>query len=279
MIAATATDRPEIADFLRARIMQAMFPLSNLSKYGMDGGHHYAVRFWISRKAGKTTDVLTVTDGGMVMPLLPSGEFTKAADLLRDVTVTGMAGPQRDVRGLSVICLADRTPSFDKDEPQFGLDISDLVVPQGPGRIRPLQDAPADLIKGWIYDYDVNTLNASPDIARAQVDGTYATYIETGSHVVLMDGDTPLAMTGFNAQLPDIVQIGGVYTPPAMRGRGHARRAVGLHLAHAAARGVRQATLFSASAAAARVYRAIGFQQIGTWSLILLAPAPQVITS
>ncbi len=84
-----------------------------------------------------------------------------------------------------------------------------------------------------------------------------------------MDGDTPLAMTGFNARLPDIVQVGGVYTPPDLRGRGHARRAVALHLAAARDAGIRRATLFSGSDMASRAYRSIGFRQIGDWTLLI----------
>ena len=64
-----------------------------------------------------------------------------------------------------------------------------------------------------------------------------------------------------------MVQVGGVYTPPDLRGRGHARRALALHLA---ASGAERATLFSASAMAARAYRAVGFRQIGDWTLLLL---------
>ena len=76
-------------------------------------------------------------------------------------------------------------------------------------------------------------------------------------------------MTGFNAVLPEHVQVGGVYTPPEGRNRGYARRAVAIHLAEARASGVRHAVLFAASAAAARAYEAIGFQRDGSFALAL----------
>lgn len=269
MIQATEADRPGIEAFLQARLHQAMFPLSNLADYGMAGGHEYAVRFWITRLASQITDVLTVTDGGMVMPLLPSRGFADAAIHLKGLNVTGMAGPKEDVRGLEACGLSDRSRSFDDNEPQFLLDLADMVVPDGPGQLVPLQAAPAKVIKSWLRDYDRNTLNASIAGLDAQVTQTYARYCANESHMVLMDGGTPLAMTGFNARLPEIVQLGGVYTPPDLRGHGHARRAVALHLAQVAAKGVTQATLFSASAAAARAYRALGFMRVGTWTLIL----------
>lgn len=36
----------------------------------------------------------------------------------------------------------------------------------------------------------------------------------------------PVSLSAFNASLPDIVQLVGIYTPPELRGRGYAQRAV-----------------------------------------------------
>ena len=270
MIRATPADRAEIAAFLTPQAERAMFPLNNLTHHGMSGGHPFAVTMWLARRGGQITDVLTQSDGGMVMPVLPSGDYTAAARALHGRQVEGIIGPRACARGLeSALGLTLAAKSLDHDEPHFALTLSDLTLPDGPGQIVPLSEAPADLIRSWMLDYQLATLNTPPDRAAQRVTSSYDTYTANRSHVVLMDAGTPLAMTGFNAQLPDIVQIGGVYTPPPLRGQGHARRAVALHLAQARTRGVRRATLFSASDTAARAYRAIGFRQIGDWSLIL----------
>ena len=237
----------------------------------MAGGHPFAVTMWLARQGGKITDILTHSDGGMVMPVLPSGDYAAAACTLQGREIEGIIGPRDWARCLeTALGLTSAPKSLDHDEPHFALALSDLTLPDGPGQIVPMSDAPADLIKSWMLDYQLATLNTPPDRATLRVQDSYATYTTNRSHVVLMDEGTPLAMTGFNAQLPDIVQIGGVYTPPHLRGQGHARRAVALHLAQVRTRGVRRATLFSASDMAARAYRAIGFRQIGDWSLILL---------
>jgi predicted GNAT family acetyltransferase len=78
-------------------------------------------------------------------------------------------------------------------------------------------------------------------------------------------------MTGFNAALPDIVQIGSVYTPPEFRGQGHARRALALHLAQARDQGVTTAILFASGPAAVRAYQSIGFRQIGEYAQVAFA--------
>ena len=85
----------------------------------------------------------------------------------------------------------------------------------------------------------------------------------------MFEGGAPVAKTGFNAVLPDMVQVGAVYTPPDLRGRGYARRAVALHLAQARDLGVQRAILFSANAAASRAYEAIGFQRVGAYRVAL----------
>nr|WP_302478065.1 GNAT family N-acetyltransferase [Ruegeria atlantica] len=105
--------------------------------------------------------------------------------------------------------------------------------------------------------------------AHEQAKTDIAAYIERDSHrALLMDGQ-PVAMTGFNARLPEVVQIGGVYTPPGLRGSGYARLAVALHLQEAHRNGAARAVLFAASDAAARAYIAIGFRPAGHYSLIL----------
>ena len=86
-------------------------------------------------------------------------------------------------------------------------------------------------------------------------------------------------MTGFNSQFEDVVQIGGVYTPPEKRGRGHARRALAMHLAEARSKGATQAVLFAANAAAARAYEAVGFQRASDFALVMFSEAQKISTS
>ncbi len=273
MIRATEVDQDEIVAALLPKAEFAMFPLNNLIHHGMGRHHPFAVTMWLTRGAGGITDVLTLSTGGMVMPFLPSGDFFAAARALGGAEISGIVGPREWSRGVEAALALAGPRSLDHDEPHFLLDRADLTVPEGPGHIVPLAQAPEAVIKGWMRDYEVNTLNTPADQAAHRVEESYANHTTLRSHVVLTDGDTPLAMTGFNAQVPDIVQVGGVYTPPDLRGRGHARRAVALHLAAA---GARRAVLFSASVAAARAYRAIGFRQIGEWTLLLLADRERV---
>ncbi len=84
-------------------------------------------------------------------------------------------------------------------------------------------------------------------------------------------GGTIVATTAFNAQIPEMVQVGGVYTPPASRGRGYARCVVAGSLLDARADGTAdRAILFTPNPAAARAYEAIGFRRISDYALVML---------
>ena len=88
---------------------------------------------------------------------------------------------------------------------------------------------------------------------------------------VLTLGDQIVAMTGFNAMARGIAQVGGVYTPPALRGRGYARAAVAASLKLAREQGAVRSVLFTAETnlAAQRAYTALGYQVAGDFGLVL----------
>lgn len=98
-----------------------------------------------------------------------------------------------------------------------------------------------------MQDYQLNTMQTPEKNTYRAAKTAFERAIETQSHAVVMVRGQAACMTGFNAQLPDIVQVGGACTSPESRGRGLAKRAVALHLAGARDRGVGKATLFSAN--------------------------------
>ena len=276
MTPAGPADLAEVDAFLSAHVTCAMFPLTNLRQHGMSGDDPQAQHMWITRQGGEVSDVLALTPAGMVLPVLPSAAYATAARVLAGHRVSGIIGRQDWARGMAQACGLSGPYTLNRDEPHFALDLSDLSLPQGLGQIVPLAQAPEETIKSWIHAYMIEALDTPKAQADTEVFTRYDRYVAANSHVVLMAGIQPLAMCGFNARLPQIVQVGGVYTPPALRGRGHARRAIGQHLAQARAAGVQRAVLFSASEQASNAYRALGFSQIGQWTLLLLAN-PQVI--
>jgi len=128
---------------------------------------------------------------------------------------------------------------------------------------------PRDQIVKWRTEYHHEVLGTPKAKAAKLAEADITSYIEKDSHRILMVDDQPVAMTGFNATLPSVVQIGGVYTPPDLRGRGYARLALALHLQEARVKGVAKSILFAASTAAVRAYMSLGYQRAGEFSLVI----------
>lgn len=266
-------DRSRIEAGLRARIAISMFPLSNLLRHGMDTEHPRSMSMWLAE--GDLPDVLSITRSGVVMPSCAAAPPPGLGRLLAGRGIAALNGPTAQVRPLIAdLGLAGARADLDADDPQFLLDLDDLRVPEGPGALCPLRAADRATLIEWRRRYRVELMGTPPAAAMAQATRDIDGYIAEDSHRVLMDGSTPLAMTGFNAVLPGIVQVGGVFTPAPLRRRGHARRALALHLAEVRAHGVRQATLFAANVGAVAVYTALGFRRIGDWTIVMF-PAPE----
>ena len=191
-----------------------------------------------------------------------------------------MAGPDRSAwAGSSAFRKAAALPSgtarLDRADPHFALDLSDLIVPGGPGQARIAAADDLPVLADWRWRYEVEVLGAADTAGtRAGAQERAVRMVEERAAVermlaaVLEEHGALLSMTVFNARMPGAVQVGGVYTPPARRGRGHARRVVAQHLAMARDEGTGRAILFAASDAAASAYRAIGFVRIGDYRLI-----------
>jgi len=267
MRVSTPDDLPWLLAHLRAHEQTSMFAIVNLLGQGV------AMRVWVA-----DTGMIGLTDGGMVLPQWPQGDWAAAARALAGEQVSGLLGPADQVAGLLVALGLGASPAqHASDEPGFRLALRDLILPDCAGwSLHPITDAVAPTVQDWRCAYLQEVFAVPKSEARDKALRDVALWRAAGSHRVLWQGQTPAALTGFNAALPDVVQVGAVYVPPDQRNRGHARRAVGLHLAEARARGVQRAVLFAASDAAERAYAALGFQAAGRMGLVLFDAARRV---
>jgi predicted GNAT family acetyltransferase len=87
---------------------------------------------------------------------------------------------------------------------------------------------------------------------------------------VLFEDKVPVSLSGFNARLDDMVQVGPVWTPPEHRGKGFARLLLACILSQAKIKGIKKAILFTDNPVAIKVYRALGFHKIGEYRVALL---------
>lgn len=264
---ATQADIPAIEAFLLAHATVSMFPLTNLRAFGLGNDHKKAMTFWIN---DPLTDVLGMSGQGMIMPIFTTANVAGIAEALAGRSVCGVVGTAAACR---MVKAAVRLPkaAMDREEPHYELDLSKLVVPDATDlTLVTFPLVPRDVLIAWRTDYYIEALEVPEDEAPARAIAQVNDALETGAYRVLMKGKTPLAVTGFNAQLPETVMIGGVFTPKALRGNGYAGCALALHLAQARTKGVKRAVLSAANEAAAKAYERIGFQKMGEFNITIL---------
>jgi RimJ/RimL family protein N-acetyltransferase len=269
---ATDADVPKIDAFLSQHIQTSMFPLANLRDFGLRGEDPRAVNIWVLGDGPRA--IFSVTNEGMVMAQCPDcsdAELAAAIDLIRGRKLFGVASEATQARRIMQLAgWEDRPATLNSDEPGFTLQLDDLELPDTTGAtLVPLGDVHRSIPEDWRESYLVEAMDFAPERAQVQAKKDIEAYKQRDSHRVLLVDNQAVAMTGFNARLPEVVQIGGVYTPPSLRGRGYARLAVGLHLIQARNAGASRAVLFAASDSAARAYMGIGFKPAGQFSLIL----------
>lgn len=271
----------DIAAFLNAHVDQAMFPLSNLTHHGMGRKGRYEMRFWLMGQGDGITAAVGLSAMGMLLPVVPGlseADLAPLRPMLAGETISGLIGPTDQADALrEALDLAREDADHIDDEPGFALDLTQLILPDDPAlTLRPITVEDMPLMIRWRAAYREEVMATPPEGREAAAREDMETYLARDSHRILERNGIPVATTGFNAELPEAVQIGGVYTPPQERGRGCARAAVALHLAEVRQKGIRRAVLFAANDAAARAYRAIGFQPNGRMTLIFFRPGTRI---
>jgi RimJ/RimL family protein N-acetyltransferase len=231
---------------------------------------------WIVETAGGIAGFLGLSGGGHLMPHWPGADWRRLRPALAGRRIAAVIGPGGQAPAvLAGLGLGAAPRRHQDEEAGFALALSDLRLPDVGGYdLVPLTAAHRDLARRWRVAYLAELFADHGAEARAAAD--VAQWIAAGSHRLLLRGGVPAAMCGFNARIPDTVQVGAVWTPPEARGQGLARRAVALHLAEVRDAGARTAVLFAANAAAAAAYRAIGFRPAGSMGVIELAVPAQV---
>jgi predicted GNAT family acetyltransferase len=278
----TPRDEPALEAFLKGHADFSMFLRSNARVGGLQYHGKPLQADYVAALAGeRIVAVAAHCWNGMVLLQAPFPE--QLAAVARAVVahsgrgITGISGPADQVAAARTALGLDHrsTPKFGREE-LFALDLADLVVParltDGRWGCRPPREDELDLIAGWRVDFMVEALHRVAgaglrDEAAAEVRLLHEHRLDW----LLLDAGRPVAFSAFNAALPDIVQVGGVWTPPELRGRGYGRAVVAGSLLDARARGVTRAVLFAEREDAKRAYRGLGFSVVGEYGLLLFS--------
>jgi len=272
-------DRDALEAFLRARTDSSLFLLSNLHWGGVTyRGETYQAQYVAKLVDSQITAVAAHCWNGNILLQAPESVDELMRLLARKTTrpIGGLVGPWTQVvAAREALKLRDVAVRTENSQDLFSLDLSDLIVPGAlaTGQVTCRRSVPEDRerLVAWSEAYNVEALGATagPALHRSCT-RLFDRHLAEGNRWILFDEEEPVAMAAFNAQLPDCVQLGSVWTPPALRGRGYARCVVAGALCDARNQGVRRAVLFAHDPWAQQAYKAIGFRFVGNYGSILL---------
>lgn len=268
-----------LEDFLASHRDSSMFLRANARRAGLayDGADFQAV-YAAAFRDDRIVGVAAHCWNGMLLMQAPEEADAVAAACIEwsGRKVTGFAGPLEQVRRARLsLALADAPTALDGSEWLYALDLQDFVAPRARGSealvCRPPRAEERQTLCAWRLAYDIETLGATDTVEQRQRSAAFLdAQIAEGNAWVAVSDDVPVSLSAINASLPDVVQLGGIYTPPSLRGRGHARAAVAASLLAARERGATRAVLFTKNPSAVRTYEALGFRRIGDYALVLL---------
>ena len=278
-------DAEMLEGFLARHPDTSMFLRDNLAQHGVGHGTHpQLTRFFISPASGKVAGVVGLTKGEYLLCQIPGSsadhDFARA---LAGCRVQGMTGDAAQTARLLRACGLRDPALFDLNhaEPLLKLDLARIRVDAACQIRKPGAGDEAQLV-AWFEAYLTETGLSQPGntgFARARAEAAIAA--QSTVRLLVVEGEA-VAMAALNAQVADWVQVGGVYVPKSQRNRGYGRKMTAALLAEARALGATVALLFANNPAAAAAYRAIGFEQVGTYRVALLAKtvtlAPQVVS-
>jgi predicted GNAT family acetyltransferase len=207
---------------------------------------------------------------------------TAVAELVRFLVehtrrpVQGLTGATDQVHAARAALALDGPTRIDHDETLMALPLDALVVPPplaaGSVSVRQATEADRDGVVRYRAAYLLEThTEGDPATAQAKAAAWFDTGMRREPPWIAVRDEQPLAICAFNARVSDTVQVGGVYTPPELRNRGHARAVVAGALLDARVHGIARAILFTPRPDAVAAYRAIGFETIGTFTVVLFA--------
>ena len=275
-------DEAVLEAFLAGHAASSMFLRANLRNAGLvDRGAVYQGTYAAVISAGAVAGVAAHFWNDMLVLQAPAGaeRLAAAAVAASGRKVAGILGPLAQARAArQALGFAARATTTDSAEVLFRLDLDRLRVPEALARgsvaFRQAKGDELGLLAEWRVAYAQETFRhpASPALGRASR-AEVERLAGEGALFVLEAESQPVSCCSFNARLPEMVQIGNVFTPPSERRRAYARAVVAGALKLARQQGVREAILFTGeeNEPAQRAYRGIGFEAVGDYALILFA--------
>lgn len=266
--------------YLASRPETTMFLRSNMRLGGLvDEGRPYQGT-WVGEVGadGELTGVVCHGwNGNLLLEASPESVGALAVEAVRlsGRGVAGVIGATVQVEAaLTAVGLGATTPVFRSIEDLFSLSLDALRVPALLAGTTAVVRAPLaeelELLIAWRVGYEAEALAGVPSNPEGVAERLRRQLAQNTVFVLTVD-DAPVATCTWNAHTEDAVQIGGVWTPPPLRGRSYGRSVVAGSLQEAVRRGCVRSILFTdqANVSARRAYEALGYRRVGDYAIVL----------
>jgi RimJ/RimL family protein N-acetyltransferase len=284
-------DEMALKTFLTPRLDSSLFLYGNVLAAGLkDTGERYSGTYaaafdgqQIEAVAGHFWNKTMVIQAPVQLPaLLRLAQQSSGRPLKR------LIGPDAQVvEAIECLNLTSADLQMDEAEWLYSLPLEELSVPDllANDRVagRRIRAGDAELIAEWRLRYyrELHLEQDSIELREVARRGVEDEIASGRTWVLEIDGE-PVACSSFNALVrdegvADTVQVGGVYTPPKLRGRGYGRAAVAASLLDARSEGYQKGILFTgvSNTPAQKAYLALGFGLIGSYRITVLRKALQ----
>lgn len=216
----------------------------------------------------------------MVLMAHFSGDIETAADTL----VKAVSKDFKNIPG--VVGDKDLADLFAKFwSKKFGVTIKDTMaqrlyrldkvndIPTAPGRLRPVTMADKELILKWFRAFHVD-IGAE---ARGEPINDIALLLDSGS-VFLWEDGKPVSMVRKTRPTERGMSVGGVYTPPELRGKGYATSCVAELSRNILQSGKKFCTLYTdlANPTSNSIYMKIGYKPVCDSVEYVFQPSPNI---
>ncbi len=215
-------------------------------------------RYWTLGGAGSCA--IETTKQRIVLGDLARSECTRLAEDLRDAAIGGVVGA-----GETALWFAERAEAlgmtFSERVPQQILALDRPPrFPGAPGSARVVGAGDAALFADWRIAFAREATPYDPEPARAAEEKIAA----NGNHTMWIVDGAPVSLASIGRRTRNGVAVNGVYTPPALRGRGYAGSLVASLAERGRAEGKRFACLYvdRRNPASNRCYEKIGFAPV-----------------
>lgn len=273
-------DIPLARTFLKKHMETSLFLLSNMEKVGLENNDEpYQGDYLGAFNGGDLVGVIAHYWNGTLMMQSPNLSILSE---LYDELISNLMRPIKAIVGdadqgqyiLDQLAISEDKFALNATDSLMSLELNQLYIPHAEDKslaVVDISERHFDILKEWIRGYEIEALGTPDDDKLTEATIKTAHDRINGDNCWILEANgQPVALSGFNAQLPEIVQVGPVWTPPEHRNKGYARHLVARTLERARTRAVQKSILFTDVPAAQKAYEAIGFKEIGKFQLALL---------